>query len=244
VVSCIFGLWMVHKLLRLRVPTFAMIWSALQGGWPMFVLRGGMAAYSTVNVLILAIFAPAGIVGYYASAEKISRAIQGLLMPIRDAFYPRLSHLAAHSPEDNARLTQLSALIEVGVGIVLSITTWLCAPMIMRAFFGNSFTAAIPILRILAVLPFILSISDAIGFQSLLPAGKESLLTKIIIAGGLINCALAFVLAPRFKASGMAFSVATTEACICIILILVVVRTTSLFRRQGAGRLDAVVSNP
>ncbi len=80
----------------------------------MFLLRSGAATYSTANVLILALFAPASIVGYFASAEKLAKAMTGLLTPIRDAFYPRLSHLAAHSNAENQRLTRISALIEVG----------------------------------------------------------------------------------------------------------------------------------
>jgi PST family polysaccharide transporter len=243
VASIIFGLWMIHRLLKFRMPTVAMIRDALRGGWPMFLLRSGMAAYGTANVLILALFAPAGVVGYFATAEKLSKAIAGLLMPIRDAFYPRLSHLAAHSPRDNERLTRLSALIECGVGLALSVLTFLCAGIIVRAFFGQSFAAAIPLLQILAVLPFIWSLSDAIGFQSLLPAGKESLLTKVIMAGGVVNCLAAFALAPRLQAHGMALSVIIAETGVCILLISVVARTTSLFRKQRTEQLDIVASN-
>lgn len=244
VVTAVVGIWMAHRLISLRLPTFRLIWRALRGGWPMFLLRGGMATYSTANVLILAMFAPASVVGYYASAEKLSKGLLGLLMPIRDAFYPRLSHLAAHSPKENERLTRISAFIEGGCGLVLSILTWACASMIVKTVFGRSFAGAVPILQILAALPFIFSLADAIGFQSLLPAGKESLVTKAILAGGLVNCSLAFFFAPRFQGSGMAISVVIAEAAVCAILVVIVARTTPLFRRRNRDHADAVSFTP
>lgn len=238
VVTAVVGIWMAHRLISFRLPTVAMIWNALRSGWPMFLLRGGMATYSTANVLILAMFAPASIVGYYASAEKLSKAIVGLLMPIRDAFYPRLSHLATHSPRENERLTRISALIEGGCGVILSVLTWSCASIIVKTVFGKSFGGAVPILQILAALPLIFSLADAIGFQSLLPAGKESLVTKAILAGGLVNCSLAFFLAPRFQGSGMAISVVIAELAVCMILVSIVARTTKLFRRKNTDPAD------
>jgi PST family polysaccharide transporter len=240
VITAVVGIWMAHRLISFRLPTFAMIWQALRGGWPMFLLRGGMATYSTANVLILAMFAPASIVGYYASAEKLSKAIIGLLMPIRDAFYPRLSHLAAHSPKESERLTRISALIEGGCGLILCVLTWSCASIIVKTVFGKSFGEAVPILQILAALPLIFSLSDAIGFQSLLPAGKESIVTKVMVAGGLVNCSLAFFFAPRFQGSGMAISVVIAEAAVCTIMVVIVARTTKLFRRRSTDSADGV----
>lgn len=238
--TALVGIWMVHHLLRFKMPTFSMIWGALQAGWPMFLLRSGVATYSTANVLILGLFAPASVVGYYASAEKLAKAIAGLLLPIRDAFYPRLSQLAAHSPRENERLTRISALIETGCGLVLAVITWAGAGLIVRTVFGKSFGSAVPILQILAVLPFILSLTDAIGFQSLLPAGKESLVTKAIVAGALANCSLALLLAPRFQGSGMAVSVAIAETTVCIILISIVARTTKLFQWRNFDEAEVV----
>src|SRR6202012_2027632 len=102
--------------------------------------------------------------GYFASAEKLSKAIVGLLLPIRDAFYPRLSHLAAHSPGENQRLTRLSVWVESGAGLLLSVATYVFAGAIVKMIFGNSFGEAVPILRILSFVPLVVALADAIGF--------------------------------------------------------------------------------
>jgi PST family polysaccharide transporter len=238
VVTVLVGFWMAHRLLTLYLPSLDMVWHSLRTGWPMFLLRSGAATYSTANVLILALFAPASIVGYFASAEKLAKAITGLLMPIRDAFYPRLSHLAAHSFVESQRLTRLSALIEVGAGLMLSVATFAGAHVIVRIVFGRTFEPAVVLLQILALHPFITSLSDAIGFQSLLPAGKEALVTKAIVVGGLANLAFAFVLAPRFLGKGMAVSVIVAEFAVCAVLVSIVARTTAFFRREVPCNTD------
>ena len=239
VVTVLVGFWMAHRLLTLYLPSLDMVWHSLRTGWPMFLLRSGAATYSTANVLILALFAPASIVGYFASAEKLAKAMTGLLTPIRDAFYPRLSHLAAHSFVESQRLTRLSALIEVGAGLMLSVATFAGAHLIVGIVFGKTFEGAVPLLQILALHPFITSLSDAIGFQSLLPAGKEALVTKAIVAGGLANLAFAFVLAPRFLGKGMAVSVIVAEFAVCAVLVSIVARTTGFFRREVPCKTDA-----
>ena len=84
-------------------------------------------------------------------------------------------------------------------------------------------------------MPFILSFADAIGFQSLLPAGKEALVMKAILAGGLVNLVVAVLLAPRFLGTGMAISVVLAEAVVCGALICIVAKTTRMFRKQGSS---------
>jgi PST family polysaccharide transporter len=234
VVSILAGIWVAHRFLVLYVPTFDMVWASIQAGWKMFLLRSGLATYSTANVLILAMFAPAGIVGYYASAEKVARAVTGMLLPIRDAFYPRLSQLAAHSMKENQRLTRISAYLEIGAGVILSVVTFAGAHFIVKLLFGSTFGAAVPILQILALLPLVTSLSDAIGFQTLLPAGKELLVMAAILTGGLVNIVAAVILAPHFMAEGMAVSVILAEAAVCAALVYMVARTTALFQKQGA----------
>jgi len=238
VVSVLAGIWVAHRYLTLYLPTFGMVRESIKAGWKMFLLRSGLATYSTANVLILAMFAPAGIVGFYASAEKLSKAIVGLLLPIRDAFYPRLSQLAAHSMKESQRLTRISAYIEIGAGVLLSVATFAGAHLIVRIVFGPTFQAAVPILQILAVLPLITSLADAIGLQTLLPAGKESLVMIAIVAGGLVNIAFAVILAPRFMAEGMAVSVMLAEFAVCAVLVFIVARTTPLFRKEVSRRPD------
>jgi PST family polysaccharide transporter len=59
----------------------------------MLVFRSGESLYGVGNAFLLGLFAPPTLVGYFASAEKLSRAAFGLLNPIRETLYPRISRI-------------------------------------------------------------------------------------------------------------------------------------------------------
>jgi len=75
-------------------PTIPLVRDALRMGWHMFIFRSAESLYVVGNSFLLGLFAAPEIVGYFAAGEKISRAAFGLLNPVRDAIFPRLSHLA------------------------------------------------------------------------------------------------------------------------------------------------------
>ena len=81
----------------------------------MFVFRSGESLYGIGNAFVLGLFAPPAVVGYFASAEKISRAAFGLLNPIRETLYPRLSGLFVSSPARGARLARARQIIAVDI---------------------------------------------------------------------------------------------------------------------------------
>jgi O-antigen/teichoic acid export membrane protein len=77
------------------------------------------------------------------------------------------------------------------------------------------------------------------------PAANQSdFFSTLLVAGGLVNLAFAFVLAPRFLGKGMAVSVVLAEAAVCGILVCIVARTTKVFRRQNLDQVDVVSFGP
>jgi O-antigen/teichoic acid export membrane protein len=155
--------------------------------------------------------------------------LQGLERMALAAFLEVSSKVAAlgailrfvHSPSDEGKVLafhRLAPVVTMLVGfwmthrlltlylpsLILSIAAFAGAHVIVRIVFGRTFE--------LALHPFITSLLDEIGSQSLLLAGKEVIVTKAVVAGGLLNLAFAFVLAPRFLGKGMAVSVVLAEA--------------------------------
>jgi len=222
----------------LAIRSFGFIWprysfarDALRRGWPMFVFRSAESLYGTANVFLLGLFAPAAVVGYFATAEKITKAMWGFLNPIRDALYPRLSYLAARSEEAAAKLARLAISIMVSAGACLSLALLVTAPWLIKLLAGPNFAPAIPVLRFYSILPFILSITYSVGLQWLLPLGRDQAVNRIIIGGGCVNLVLSCLLAPPFGAMGMAASVLCSEIYVCTNMVWVVWRSTNLWSR-------------
>src|SRR5262249_5384404 len=124
------GLMMAYRTIPCHLPTWALVRSALRRGWPLFIFRSGESLYGVLNAFILGLFASSTQVGYFASAEKISRAMFGLLNPIREALYPRLSSLAHRSPKGAAQLARVGVAVMGTGGILLSGLMFLFAPLL------------------------------------------------------------------------------------------------------------------
>jgi len=227
------GLTFAYRQIPFQAPTVRLIREALQRGWRMFVFRSGESLYGVENAFILGLFASPAQVGYFASAEKISRAVFGLLTPVRDALYPRLSRIAQDSPKEAARLARLGVVIMVAGAVVLGVGVFVFAPLLISVLMGRAFSPAVTVLRILSVLPVLLAVTHSTGLQWLLPLGRDADVNRIILQAGALNVILAVLLAPAFGQIGMAWGVVCAEAFVCLRMLHVASRSTWLMRDLG-----------
>ncbi len=229
-VSTTAGIGLAVRSFGFRFPNYQLVKDALQRGWPMFVFRSAESLYGIGNVFLLGLFAPAAVVGYFATAEKITKAMFGLLNPIRDSLYPRLSYLAASSEQAAARLARPAIALMVSGGLFLTTVLFAMAPWFIKILAGPDFAPAVPVLRLYSILPLILSITYSVGLQWLIPLGRDAAVNRIIVGGGLLNLALSCLFAPRLGAMGMATSVLLSELYVCTNMVWVVWRSTNLWR--------------
>lgn len=205
------ALYLAHREVPFLLPEPRGVLRALIAGWSMFFFRGAVSLYTLGNTFILGLFAPPQVVGYYAGAEKISKAFLGLLAPVSQALYPRLSHLAQSAPQEAARLARLGVWTMGLGGAVLGLGVFALAPLLVRLFLGAGYEPAVPALRLLAFLLPLIALSNVLGIQWMLPLGLDRPFNAIIVGAGLVNLALAVVLAPRLAHIGMALAVVTSE---------------------------------
>jgi len=216
--ACVFSMSLAlnvaYREVPFRLPTLREVWNALRTGWNMFVFRGAVSLYTVGNTFILGLFAVPQVVGYYAGAEKISRALVGFLGPVSQALYPRLSHLVGESRAEAARLARLGLGVMGLVGLALGLSAFALAPWLVRVLLGPDYAPAVPALRILALLPFLVALSNVLGIQWMLPLGLERPFNTIILVAGILNLSLAVLLAPPLAQVGMACAVVAAEASV------------------------------
>lgn len=207
---------LAYRRVPFRLPTPRLAWATLRMGWSMFLFRGSVTLYTVGNSFILGLFASPAVVGYYAGAEKISRAVLGLLSPVTQALFPRLSHLVEQSRERAARLARLALMLLGGGGALLGVVVFLLAPVAVRLFLGPHYGPSVIVLRILALLPPLIALSNVLGIQWMLPLGLDRPFNTIIMVGGGLNLLLALLLVSRYAAVGMAAAVVMVEAFVTI----------------------------
>ncbi len=202
---------LVLREVPVRLPSPRLVWKTLGMGWNMFVFRGSLGLYSTGNTFILGLFAPADAVGFYAGAEKLARAVMGLLAPVQQSLFPRLSHLAHEDRPRARRLARASLLAMSAFGAVSSLGVFVAAPWMVRIILGKGFALSVPLLRIMAALVFLDAVSTMLGMLWMVPLGLDRAFSRIVLGIGLVNVALALALAPRFGGVGVACAVVAAE---------------------------------
>lgn len=202
------------------VPGTIDIARVLREGWAVFILQMAVSTYTTANAFVLGLVAPQYEVGIYSGAERVSRSLLGLLGPLNQALYPRMSK-DVHADKSSAAGTVRRAFY-----LVLAITTTIAllaalvaAPMI-GLFLGHNFRASIAVLRIMVLLLPIVGASNMLGLQWMLPLRLDRQFSTIIVCGGVMNIMLASVLAKHLFARGMAISAVCAELTVTLSCLL------------------------
>lgn len=207
------GMGVAFYMFKLRPvpPSWRGIWEALVEGWMLFLSMALVSLYTVGNAFILGMLTNHTVVGYYSVAEKIVKAVVGLLGPISQAVYPRFSKLASESKANALLMGRKILFLMSGLGACLFIVLFAGAPIIVRILLEPGYEPSIAVMRILSALPLLIGASNVLGIQLMLPFGKDRAFTLILFSAGLINIGLAVLLAPIWQQTGMAVAIFITE---------------------------------
>jgi PST family polysaccharide transporter len=212
--SLAISLALASKIAGFEIPKRRAILAALSGGSKTFIPRNASTLFSVGNTFLLGVFARPEIVGFYGGADRICRALTGLLAPASEAVYPRISNVATQSRDRTLRLARLGALIMCTAGMAMAALIWALAPLLIRVLLGPGYDAAITPLRILGLLAPLIALRNVLTIHWMLPLDLEKQLNTVVLAGGVLNIVLAILIAPRFGGVGMAWVVVATQAVV------------------------------
>jgi len=217
------SLILAYKNIPFCFPTLSSMVSSLKMGWSMFLFKATITLYTTGNTFLLGLFVSPTIVGYYAAGEKIIKALYGLLNPINQILYPKISYLVCKDKIKALKLLKFSIKIMGISGLAIGLMSFIFAPLWIHLLMGNDYTPAIATLRILSFLPILFALSNVLGVHWMLPLGMDKAFNKIVLLAGLSNLLLIPLLVPLLQANGMGLSVVISELIvtsgICLALI-------------------------
>lgn len=171
----------------------------------LFAMAEVTKIYLVLDVTMLGFLCGDWDVGIYTSATKINRIIIHLITAIGVVVLPRLAYFIKNG--DTKKFQELVYknfdiffLLSVPSAIGLS----LVGKAAILAFSGETFMAAVPVMRIMNTIIVISGIGSVVGTQTFIPMGKEKLVLYSLILGSIANIVLNFLLIPRYQALGAA----------------------------------------
>ncbi|MGA1983125.1 MAG: flippase [Acidobacteriaceae bacterium] len=223
VVGGIAGLWVAVQRFHLEFnwPGFAHLRSTLVEGWHLFVSTAAIGLYSNTNLFLVGLLAGNLQAGYFSAAEKVLRAMQGLIVPVSQAVFPHMSALAARSRSSALRFAERTLKWMGAITLTTSIAVLILARPIAELCFGQAGGGSVPVIRWIAPLPFLVAVSNVLGIQIMVTFGLDKQFSRILIFAGLLNISLAIPLIHLFAAKGAGASVLCTECFVSFVMILI-----------------------
>jgi len=199
-------------------PSMADIKYQLKEGWHLFLSSMAISLYTTSNRFILGFFVSNTVVGYYAVAETIIRALQGLITPISQSIYPYFSKL--QSKNRSKAIEQLKKiLIIIGIlSFVLSVILVFCSPLLVELLAGYEYIDSVPLLQILVLIIFAVAVNNILGIQGLVAFGYQKKFSRIVLFAGILHIFILIGLIYILGSTGAAISVVITELIICLLM--------------------------
>ena len=219
-ISFIFAIFTFR--INLIIPTFADCKKCLLEGFQIFISQASVTLFTNTNTFILGIYANNQIVGSYAVAEKIVRALISMTGPVGAAIYPRISIMFSESQSRAIRFLKKVLISGVIVFGILCCCLFVFSGSIVFAITGAKSYEIQVLIKIMAFLPLTVFIDNIFGTQIMLNANLQKQFMQIIIAGGILSICLLMILIPIFNAYGSAISFVTSQFAILSCMIFTV----------------------
>lgn len=215
----------------LRLPARREVFGAYRDAWHYFITNAAAGLYAAGNTVVLGLVSTPAQLGFFTAADRIRVLSLAPITPLSNAYYPQLSRMTATDPEAARRtLRRLLWVFSGGMGAV-SVALYLLAPWIVALVMGPDFAEAVPVLRIMAAVPFVIGLNTVFGSLAMYVNGWKREASRIIIGCGLINLLLLALLGSRFGAQGAAASLLATEILVACCLVTVLSRKGFSLRR-------------
>lgn len=215
-------------------PGWGAAFLELREGLSLFGSRVSISFYTNFVPLALGWIAGPVAVANFQIADKVRAAAQGLLSPLSQALYPRMSALfKSDKPAANAlgRRSMFAITVLAGVGglLLFGLSHW-----IVLLLAGNKFPEAVSVLRWLAFVPLITGLSNMFGVQIMLPNEMNKAFNSILVGAGALGVLAIIPLVEAFQADGAAQAVFFIELCVTIAMGALLQRRGYLFQRAAA----------
>lgn len=207
-IASIWLLAQMYRKVRFKVPQVSDAWKMLRTGWSMFFFRSSASLYTAANTLILGFLVSPAAVACFAGVERLSKAALALLFyPMSQAVFPKVSNLLTQDLRLAVRTVAISAAIMQIFSFALAGVLIINAQLIVHIFLGDQYESATLLLKIFAIYIPCVSVTYALGLQWMLPLGLDNAFNKVVLASGLLNLVLIFLLTPWFGVVGTSWAV-------------------------------------
>lgn len=213
--SNIINLCSLHRYADLRPSGRHDLARHLPGMLMLFALAAATTIYTNLDLAILDLMKGNAEAGLYGVAVKVKLVIVSLVTSVSAVLLPRNSfYYEKDRKEEFYGLIARTMSAVLIVSVPVSLYFMVFAKESIAVLAGESFSGAVaPMMIIMPAVAFI-GISNIIGIQMLVPAGREKTVVIAAVIGAAADLILNLILIPGFASSGAAAATLTAEICV------------------------------
>lgn len=183
----------------------------------LFVPVIATSLYNSLDKVMLGVISGTTEVGFYEYAGRMCSITASVMGAMGTVMLPRVSSYIGTGRTDEAKELVGTALwLMLAMAFAFSFGLASVAPTFVPVFFGDEFLPCTVLMSVLAVTIPLLSVSNVLGRQWLLPNKRDVLYTRSVFAGAVVDIALNVFLMPSMGALGASLSTIAAEAAVCL----------------------------
>lgn len=217
------GLFSYYYINKSKLASFTIIdvrdiKDSLSKGFDLFVSNVSISFYTTLNIIIIGYLGGPTLAGYFAAADKLKTAAQGLLSPVQQALFPRVSAMV-NEGYNIGQILKLYGKKFIIYGACISISIVCIGYPLSFLYFSREYSVSSYLLLIMSPLPFIVSVGIVFGQWWLITNNLTRTVRRIYIYLSLFHILSACILMHVIPLYGVAISVVLTEVFISILFV-------------------------
>lgn len=203
---------------------------ALGGASGVFIAGLATNAYTASTTLIVSLALGNSAAGQFAIADRVRQMVLGLLAPVSQAVFPLACRFAASGSIADGRMLRRAVLWLLLLGALLWALLFFAADLVVTLIGGEQYFEAVDVLRTIAVLAFLVTLSTALGSLLLVANGYGADLAKVATLAAVFGIPSIYFLSLFFGLQGTAIALVATEI-VAAVALLVTCRGRRLLRK-------------
>lgn len=211
-------LWLYLKNeVRWHRPTFSRLLKHLKPELTLFVPVIAVSLYRMMDKIMLRQMSSYQQVGFYESSEKILNIPTGIITALGTVMLPRMANLAAKGlTKTSKRYIHDSMLLVMFLSSGMGFGIAVIAQVLVPVFLGPEYLPCIGLLKVLAPTVPLISWSNVLRTQYLIPNQKDRSYIISVSLGAVVNLIANVLLIPSLAAIGAAIGTLLAEAAVCV----------------------------
>lgn len=187
-----------------------------------FAMTVAVSIYTALDTTMLGFISGDEQVGFYSAATRINKLVLSLITAMIAVLLPRLSlYISQNNKEQFSKISGVALDFVFVISLPCVIGLSIIAKPVMLLLSGSAYINAIPTMRIMNPIIFLISLSNLIGMQMFMPLGRERVTLVTVILGAIVNCFMNMIFIPQYGAYGAGIGTVCAESSVTIFQLII-----------------------